>query len=239
MAWRQRSASAAASRRGVGQHRQHERLGVPERVPVVARAGQALGRDRAPLGPRARLQRVEEREAHGLLELLVAVDLDVGARPRSRPGTRAGRASSSSQPARRADSQRRVDLVAHRRQRAPARPAVGEELGHASSPRRGASSALNEHAREVAARRPAPVTMPVGPVDHVVHRRRHPQPAVARPVHEHRAQVVQRLVLGASAARPAPRPRAGRRCAAGRARWRQRRTATTTRSGSPSSALTS
>ena len=65
----------------VGQHRQHERLGVPERVPVVAGAGQALGGDRAPLGPGARLEDVEEREPHRLLELGVAFDLDVGALP--------------------------------------------------------------------------------------------------------------------------------------------------------------
>ena len=37
--------------------------------------------DRALLGARARLQRVEEREADGLLELGVALELDVGALP--------------------------------------------------------------------------------------------------------------------------------------------------------------
>ena len=41
-------------RRGDVEHRQHERLGVPERVPVVAGAGQALGRDRPVLAARAR-----------------------------------------------------------------------------------------------------------------------------------------------------------------------------------------
>ena len=41
-------------RPGVGQHRQHERLGVPEGVPVVPGPGQALGRDRPVLGARAR-----------------------------------------------------------------------------------------------------------------------------------------------------------------------------------------
>ncbi len=72
----------------VGEHRQDERLRVPEGVAVVAGAGQALGRDRAPLGAGARLQRVEQREADGLLQLGVAVELDVGALPRSRRGTR-------------------------------------------------------------------------------------------------------------------------------------------------------
>ena len=51
---RQRSTSRAAAGLGVGQHRQHERLGVPERVAVVAGAGQALGGDRPLLGPGAR-----------------------------------------------------------------------------------------------------------------------------------------------------------------------------------------
>ena len=50
-------------------------------MPVVARSRQPLGRDRPPLGPRARLQRVEQGEANGLLEIGVAVDLDVGAIP--------------------------------------------------------------------------------------------------------------------------------------------------------------
>ena len=68
-------------RRGVGEHREDEALGVPEGVAVVAGAGQALRRDRAPLGPGARLEHVEEAEAHRLLELGVAVDLDVGPRP--------------------------------------------------------------------------------------------------------------------------------------------------------------
>ena len=66
---------------GVGQHRQHERLGVPEGVPVVAGPGQSLGRDRPLLGPGAGLQDVEQPEADGLLDLHVAVDLDVGALP--------------------------------------------------------------------------------------------------------------------------------------------------------------
>jgi hypothetical protein len=46
----------------VGQHRQDEGLGVPERVPVVAGAGQALGRDRPLLGAGAGLQDVEQAE---------------------------------------------------------------------------------------------------------------------------------------------------------------------------------
>ena len=68
-------------RLGVGQDREHERLGVPERMTVVSRAGQALGRDRAVLGARAGLQDVEQPEPDRLLDLRVAVDVDVGAGP--------------------------------------------------------------------------------------------------------------------------------------------------------------
>ena len=73
------------------EHRQAERLGVPERVPVVALAGEALGADRAALGAGAGLQHVEDREPDGLLQLGVAVDLDVGGGPERRRGTRAAR----------------------------------------------------------------------------------------------------------------------------------------------------
>ena len=78
---------AGGLRRGVCQHRQDEALGVPERVPVVAGPGQALRRDRALLGARAGLKRVEEREAHRLLQLGVALELDVGAIPERRRGS--------------------------------------------------------------------------------------------------------------------------------------------------------
>jgi hypothetical protein len=54
---------------------------VPEGLAVVARAGEALRRDRALLGARARPQRLEERESDRLLQLGVALELDVGAVP--------------------------------------------------------------------------------------------------------------------------------------------------------------
>ena len=79
--WRQRSASRGSLAARVGEHGQHEALGVPEGVAVVAGAGQALGGDRALLRAGARLQRVEEREADCLLQLGVALQLDVGALP--------------------------------------------------------------------------------------------------------------------------------------------------------------
>ena len=100
--WRQRSASAAALGRGVREHRHDEELGVPERVAVVAGAGQPLGGDRAALGARAGGQDLEQREAHRLLQLGIALELDVAASPRSRRGRRAARRAAPSQPALRA-----------------------------------------------------------------------------------------------------------------------------------------
>jgi hypothetical protein len=50
-------------------------------VPVVAGAGQPLGRDRLALGAQAGLQDVEHAHPHGLLQLVVALDLDVGLVP--------------------------------------------------------------------------------------------------------------------------------------------------------------
>ena len=68
-------------RQRVRQHRQHERLGVPERVPVVAGSGQSLGGDHPGLHPGARLQHLEQREPDRLLHLGVALDPDVRAAP--------------------------------------------------------------------------------------------------------------------------------------------------------------
>ena len=48
---------------------------------VVAAAGEPLGGDRPPLGAGSGLHDLEEREAHRLLKLGIAVDLDVGAVP--------------------------------------------------------------------------------------------------------------------------------------------------------------
>src|SRR6185437_13458495 len=102
-------------------------LGVPERVAVVSWSGQSLGADRPPLGPRAGLERVKQREACGLLKLGVALDLDVGPLPEvvevgallAEHALPAGVASLR---------QRGGHLVADRRQRAAGRPPVGDEL---------------------------------------------------------------------------------------------------------------
>ena len=58
---------ASRARHRVGQHGQHEALGVPEGVAVVARPGETLSSDGALLGTCAGLERVEEREADRLL----------------------------------------------------------------------------------------------------------------------------------------------------------------------------
>ena len=50
-------------------------------MPVVAAAGQPLGGYRALFGTGGGLDDLEEREPHRLLQLVVAVDLDVGAIP--------------------------------------------------------------------------------------------------------------------------------------------------------------
>src|SRR5258706_6774489 len=70
-----------SARESQRQHRQDEGLGVPESVAVVAGARQPFGRDGAPLRTRSRLQDVEEREAYRLLDLRVALQLDVRTRP--------------------------------------------------------------------------------------------------------------------------------------------------------------
>ncbi len=84
---RQRSASRAALRSGVGEHRQHVGLGVPEGVPVVPGAGEPLGRDGLTLAAQPRLQDVEHAHPDGLLQFVVA------RRSRCRPRPSAGRAA--------------------------------------------------------------------------------------------------------------------------------------------------
>ena len=107
------------ARARVGQHRQHEGLGVPERVSVVAGSGQPLGGDRAPLGPGAGLKTWKSAEAHRLLELGVALDLDVGAIPEVvEVGALLGEQPVPAGVARLRE--RRADLVADRR-----RPSAG------------------------------------------------------------------------------------------------------------------
>src|SRR5687767_6232997 len=112
---------------GVGQRLQDERIGVPEGVPVVARAGEALGRYRLPLCAGTRLQGVEEGEADRLLLLIVTLELHVGALPEVVEIVALGGKQALPTASARG-GERRFDLVAHRRQRALARPAVTKEL---------------------------------------------------------------------------------------------------------------
>ena len=77
---------AGQLRRQVRQHRQHVALGVPEHVPVVAVAGQSLGRDGPVAVGAAGLDQVEHREPHRELQFRVAVQLDVGGGPRGVQG---------------------------------------------------------------------------------------------------------------------------------------------------------
>ena len=133
--------------RRVGEHGQHEALGVPEDVPVVAVARQPLGGDRALLGAGGGLQRVEEGEAHGLLELVVAVDLDVGALPEV-VEVLALVLEEAVEPRAPRGRERGVGLVADRDHRALAGPPVGQELGQRQR-LAVADLGAHRHAREV------------------------------------------------------------------------------------------
>ena len=79
--WRQAQGVGRRLRVGVGEYGQHEGLGVPEGVAVVAGTGQALGRDGPVLGSGPRLQHMEQSEPHRLLDFGVALGLHVGAGP--------------------------------------------------------------------------------------------------------------------------------------------------------------
>ena len=236
MECRQRRASRGRLRSRVREHGQDEALRVPERVPVVAGAGEALCRDRALLGPGARLERVEEREAHGLLELRVAVELDVGALPERRRGTRAVRPPAP--PSR----------CAVLRPAWP-RPRRGARVASAGSTRRRRGTSRPAGARP-AARSAATVTRAeVGPalcrglragrsLDDVIHARGHPELAAPGRVDEHRAACMVEELLGARAATRAPRRRGDRRARAGAGSLATSSDWTTTRTG-PSSGSTS
>ena len=111
-----------------GHHLQDERLGVPEGVPLVAGAGQRLAGDGPTLGARRGLQQLEQREPDGLLQLVVAVDLDVRALPEAVEDGALAR----EQPVEAlvpGDRQRSRQLVAQRGQLAGVRPRVRHELG--------------------------------------------------------------------------------------------------------------
>ena len=192
-----RLAPAQGVRRGVGlevaEHRQAERLGVPERVAVVARAGQALGPDRPALGPRTGLQHVEDRDADGLLQLGVALDLDVRVGPEL-VEERALLAAQPLPPGVAGGRETGPDLVVHGRQRPPRRPAVGQVLDHAQHGA-GLQPADDGGAADVLAGLGGDLGA-LGAADLVVHRRGHAQPGVAGVVDEGRAGVVAAVLFG-------------------------------------------
>ena len=177
---------ASGVRSGVRQHGQDERLGVPERVSVVAWSRQALGRDRPLLRPCAGLDRVEQAEANCQLQLGVTIDLDVGAIPElfevgALVGTQALPTGVSRL------RQRRRDLVEDRRGRALTRPSVADELdntkgfsGHEIRGHQQARKVFEAFRVRRRARRP---------LDHVIHSGGDRQPTRAGRVLEHRARV--------------------------------------------------
>ena len=212
---------ARRARVDVREDRQRVRVHVPERVTVVAATGQSLGRDRAQLGSGGRLDDVEQCEPHRLLERGVAVELDVRAIPdagevlalplqQTLPPRPAGR------------GEREVDLVAQRRQRSLAGPAVAEEL---DDPQLLARLELRAHGQT------AEVGLALGrghgalgPLDDVIHPGGHPQAAQARTVDEADPERVVRVVLGDRAGPTAPPPCEGRSTRRRPARSRPTRT---------------
>ena len=137
---------------------------------------------------------MEEAEADRLLELGVALDLDVGPRPEAVEHLALGRA----QPVEAGVPRLReaaADLGADRVDRAVARPAVGEEL---EDPQllAGRDVGGDRHAPGVRGRLDVDGGA-VGPVDLVIHRGRHQQAAVGRAVGEEHEPVVLVVLLGA------------------------------------------
>ncbi len=164
-----------------GEDRQDVRLGVPEGVPVVTGAGEPLGRDRPLLRPGAGLEHVEQAEAGGLLDRRVAVEFDGGPGPERVEVTAllglqavpAGVVGSG---------ESRGHLVRQRLPGPDARPAVGQQLHDPEALTR-LEHGRHAHPGDVD---PALATGvgAVGPVDQVVHGRRHPQAAVLGAVHQ-------------------------------------------------------
>src|SRR5207248_2417536 len=105
----------------------HERLAVPERVAVVARAGQSLRGYRAFLAANRRLEDAEKRVPHRQLQPWVAIDLDVGTVPEFVEQV----ALCCEEPVPACVfrlGETAEDLRSHRRSRASARPPIRKEL---------------------------------------------------------------------------------------------------------------
>ena len=185
---------ARCVRNRVRQDRQDEGLGVPERVSRIAWPGQTLGGDRSPLRPGAGLQRVEQAEAKCLLQLGIAVDLDVRAVPEVvQVGALFGEETVPAGVLRLC--QRCRDLIDDRRRRALAGPPIGDELDEPQG-RSGHQVCGHEQTTDIVEHLPA--RRSAGrPVDDVVHRRRHRQPACAGRMCHHEPRVARTRELGA------------------------------------------
>ena len=158
---------------------------------VVSGSGQTLRGDRAPLGARAGLERVEQGEPERLLQLGVAVELDI--RPLPEAVEVGPLLADQPRPARVPRlGERRAHLIAHGGRRALSRPAVGQELDHLE--RLPGLDICGHH-------HPPQIREALGgqlrtrwTVDHVVDRRRHRQTAGVRGVDDDHA-AVERIVL--------------------------------------------
>ena len=135
---------------------------------------------------------MEESEAHGLLELVVAVDLDVRALPVV-VEVLALVLEQAVEPRAPRGRERGVGLVADRDHRALAGPPVGHVLGQRQR-LTVADLGADRHPREVVE------ALVLGdralrPLDLVIHPRRHPQRALPRAVHQDGAQLVGAMRL--------------------------------------------
>jgi len=179
--------------RDVGEHRQDVRFAVPEAVPVIARAGQALRRDGPAFSAGAGLQHVKQREAHRLLDLGVPVELHVGAGPeRVQVGPLRGQQPvPAGLPG---PGKRGVGLIADRGQRPGPRPAVGDEL---DQPQPLAGLERRHHRRPGQVRETFGQHLGTGrPVDDMVHDGGDPQAAAPGRVHQPGAGALRRVLLG-------------------------------------------
>ena len=176
---------------GVGEERQHEGLGVPEAVSVVAVPGQTLRSDRALLGASAGLQRVEQPETCCLLQVRVAVHLDVRGVPEL-VEVRTLLREQSVPTGLRCRHDRSGDLVGQRVLGAHAGPAVAEVLGDLQVVPR----VQQRRERRATQVRVAVAGLErVGRTGHLVrHRTRDPDVALACVMDEHHGSVTTRMV---------------------------------------------
>ena len=184
---------SSCSRRCVRQHGQDEVLGIPERVAVVAGAGETLRADRALLGPRTGLKRVEERKANSLLQLGVTVELDVRTPPEVvQVGTlRRDQPLPAGMPR---FGESRDGEISDGGEGTLARRAVREELDDAQ-PLAGSEVSRNRHPAHVGGALGGDLQV-VRALDEVIHGGGEPKPARPGRVDEDDTVVVRRVLLG-------------------------------------------